>query len=170
MFTNHESAISLFEIQERYTSATLSVFTDETLNKAPVEGFRTVAGIAVHCLIVRASSIAAVLTDDSIIKDLKVRFPTGEQISEITLDTLLKLRQDSFQNFRAGLERIDWNNLDSRFKTHFGNYSTPRNYLSLILQEEIHHRGQMTLICRLFGLTPPDPPYTELAELGLSQT
>ena len=169
MFTNQESAIRLFEIQKNYTATTLAVFNDETLNKAPVNGFRTVAELAAHCIIVRESCIGAILADDSIIADLKVRFPHSEQIPAITLIGLLDIWRESWRIFRAGLDRIDWGKLDSPFKTHFGNYSTTRNYLSLILQEEIHHRGQMILICRLFGLTPPKAPYNEIAELGVEQ-
>jgi len=169
MFTNQESAIRLFAIQEKYTSATLSAFTDKLLNTTPAPGFRTVAELAAHCMIVRESSLATILADDSLLEDLKVCFPDGEKVSRITLDDLLKIRRERFKAFCDGLKRIDWALLDSPFKTCFDNYSTPRNYLMLILQEEIHHRGQMTLICRLFGLTPPFPPYKELAELAVPQ-
>jgi len=167
VFTKQELAISLFEIQEKYTSATLGVFTNETLNKPPVAGFRTVTQLAIHCSIVRASVLADILADDSIRKDVKASFPNGEQAPAITLKALLEMRLADFEIFRARFGRIDWDSLDSPFKTHFGNYSTPRNYLSLILQEEIHHRGQMILIARLFGLTPPEAPYSALAELGV---
>lgn len=169
MFTSKRSAIRLFEIQEEYTRATLKSFTDLVLHKRPVAGFRTVAELTAHCIIVRESSLASILADSSILKNLKSRFPNGEEIPAVTLEDLLELRRKSFATFCAGLKRFNWETLDKPFRTYFGNSSTARNYLTLILQEEIHHRGQILLICRLFGLTPPEAPYRELAELGVPQ-
>lgn len=55
------------------------------------------------------------------------------------------------------------------FKTPFGNLSTPENYLRMLLLEETHHRAQMTMALRLFGLTPPEYPGRAWVELGVDQ-
>jgi len=67
------------------------------------------------------------------------------------------------------LKELDPIQLDRSFTTPFGNQSTPRNYLRMMLLEETHHRAQMTLTLRLFGLTPPDYPGRAWAELGVDQ-
>ncbi len=169
MFKSKQSAIELFKIQENYTSATLERFSDSALNKSPVDGFRSVVELAVHCIFVRESSLASILGDDSMIHDLKLRYPDGESVKALTVEGILESHKSSFGTFYIGLERIDWNHLDIPFRTHFGNSSCARNYLTLILQEEIHHRGQMILISRLSGLIPPDAPYAEIAALGVEQ-
>ncbi len=169
MFTSKRSAIRLFEIQEKYTCATLGCFSESALSRNPVEGFRSVAELAVHGIIVRESSLASILADDSMLLNLKTRFPAGEKIQSITPSELLELRHTSFEIFCAGIEQISWDELDKPFRTHFGNLSTARNYLTIVLQEEIHHRGQMILIARLYGLTPPETPYEELAEMDVAQ-
>lgn len=59
--------------------------------------------------------------------------------------------------------------LDRPFTTPFGNLSSPRNYLRMMLLEETHHRAQMTMALRFFGLEPPEYPGRAWVELGIEQ-
>lgn len=59
--------------------------------------------------------------------------------------------------------------IDEPFTTRFGNRSTPRNFLRAMLVEEVHHRAQMTVVMRLFGLEPPPFPGQAWVELGIPQ-
>ena len=70
---------------------------------------------------------------------------------------------------RGLLERLDISRLDESFLTPFGNRSTPRNYLRMMLLEEHHHRAQMTQLLRLAGIEPPPYPGQAWVELGIEQ-
>lgn len=67
------------------------------------------------------------------------------------------------------LVKVDGLRLDEPFTTRFGNRSTPRNFLRSMLVEEVHHRAQMTVVMRLFGLEPPPFPGQGWVELGIPQ-
>ena len=58
---------------------------------------------------------------------------------------------------------------DAPFTTPFGNRSTPRNYLRVMLLEEHHHRAQMSQLLRLAGAEPPPYPGRAWVELGVDQ-
>lgn len=70
---------------------------------------------------------------------------------------------------RGLLARLDGSALDASFITPFGNRSTPRNYLQMMLLEEHHHRAQMTQALRLAGIEPPPYPGQAWVELGVDQ-
>lgn len=70
---------------------------------------------------------------------------------------------------RGLLARLDGTDLDAPFTTPFGNRSTPRNYLRMMLLEEHHHRAQMTQVLRFAGLEPPPYPGRAWVELGVAQ-
>ena len=70
---------------------------------------------------------------------------------------------------RILLQRLEGTDLDRPFLTPFGNQSTPRNYLRMMLLEETHHRAQMSCLLRLSGLQPPDYPGQAWVELGIPQ-
>lgn len=70
---------------------------------------------------------------------------------------------------RELLTHMEASNLDTPFTTLFGNRSTPRNYLRMMLLEEHHHRAQMTQLLRLAGIEPPPYPGQAWVELGVDQ-
>ena len=70
---------------------------------------------------------------------------------------------------RGLLERLDRSRPGESFRTPFGNRSTPRNYLRMMLLEEHHHRAQMTQLLRLAGIEPPPYPGQAWVELGVEQ-
>ena len=70
---------------------------------------------------------------------------------------------------RALLLKLDAASLDQPFMTPFGNRSTPRNYLRVLLLEEQHHRAQLSQLLRLAGLEPPPYPGQAWVELGVDQ-
>lgn len=70
---------------------------------------------------------------------------------------------------RVLLARLETDSLDAPFTTPFGNRSTPRNYLRVMLLEEQHHRAQMTQLLRLAGAEPPPYPGQAWVELGVDQ-
>lgn len=66
------------------------------------------------------------------------------------------------------LSRVDPATLDRPFPTPFGNLTTPKNYLRMMLLEETHHRAQMIQALRILGLEPPEYPGRAWVELGIS--
>lgn len=76
---------------------------------------------------------------------------------------------DHAERCLALLLRLDKAALDQPFTTPFGNRSTPRNYLRVLLLEEQHHRAQMSQLLRLAGLEPPPYPGQAWVELGVDQ-
>jgi len=156
--------LDAFELSTAHTAALVQVTPDEVWDRV-WPGLRTLREQLRHLALVR-ESICRQLAGEAT-AGLGERFETPEwQGGRVDLTAAFAAHAD---RCRASLARVDFGKLDTPFTTPFGNRSTPRNYLRVMLLEEHHHRAQMSQLLRLAGLEPPPYPGQAWVELGLEQ-
>lgn len=155
-----------FELATRHTLAVIAAAPEGRWDEAPAAGLKTLREQLAHIALVRESICRQLAGEPT--AGLGLRFATddwlrggGAELSAAFGDHALRCA--------PLLARIEEAKLDAPFTTPFGNRSTPRNYLRSLLLEEQHHRAQMTLALRLFGVEPPEYPGRAWVELGVDQ-
>jgi uncharacterized damage-inducible protein DinB len=156
--------LGAFELATAHTAAVIAA-TPDALWDRTWPGLKTMREQLVHIALVR-ESICRQLTGEPT-TGLGARFEApGWQGDTPDLAAAFAAHAD---RCRELLARLDGTALDTPFTTPFGNRSTPRNYLRMMLLEEHHHRAQMSQVLRLSGLEPPPYPGQAWVELGVDQ-
>lgn len=156
-----------FELATAHTLAVIRAVPAGAWDRIPAPGLPTLRDQLRHIALVResiANCLAGVPT-----AGLGGTFETPDWTAGEG-EALARAFEAHAERCRARLGALDFGNLDRPFRTPFGNRSTPRNYLRVMLLEETHHRAQMTFALRLFGCEPPEYPGRAWVELGISQT
>ncbi len=147
------------------TLAVIRAVPEDWWDRPPASGVPTLRDQLRHIALVRESILRCLAGEPtaglgaSFEAEAWIRGGTG------SLASAFEAHADRCRDLRGRLV----GDLDRPFTTPFGNASTPRNYLRVLLLEETHHRAQMTSILRIFGGTPPDYPGRAWVELGVVQ-
>ena len=158
---------AVFELATAHTLAVLrGVGADEAWDRAPGHGIWSLREQLRHIALVRESILRCLSGLET--TGLGATFET-EAWTRGHTEALAEAFEAHAQRCRVLLAGMDPALLDRPFTTPFGNQSTPRNYLRMLLLEETHHRAQMTMALRLFGLEPPEYPGRAWVELGVDQ-
>ena len=140
----------------------LHVLTDESLNQSVAEGHRTLGRIAWH-LVLTIAEMGQQMGLDTDIIDLKTPVPKTAQ--EIT-NQYLKIAKTLIDRIK-----LDWD--DDVLNTEVDMYGEKwkRSFgLQAVIQHQIHHRGQMTVLMRQAGIRVPSlygPAKEDWAQVGV---
>jgi uncharacterized damage-inducible protein DinB len=160
-----KSQLAIFQLATAHTRAVIAlVEEDDWWDHRLSESVRTLREQLVHISLIRESVIREVIGRET--AGLKESFASKGWIEGGTCMLLLAYHTHSSRCW-TDLQTLDCAHLDQLFKTPFGNISTPRNYLRLMLLEETHHRAQMIQSLRILGGKVPEFPGRDWAELGL---
>ncbi|HJU84053.1 MAG TPA: DinB family protein [Holophagaceae bacterium] len=160
-----KALLAVHDLAAAHTLAVIEAVPEPALwDRAPGGRMKGLREQLIHLALVR-ESIARCLAGEET-AGLGERFEVEPWTHGGTAE-LAEAFRDHATRCRHLLERLRDRDLDDPFLTRFGNRSTPRNYLRMMLLEETHHRAQMTCTLRLFGLEPPDYPGQAWVELGL---
>ena len=155
--------LAAFNLASDHTAALVAA-TPDALWDRPWPGLRTLRAQLLHLALVRESICRQLAGEPT--AGLGAIFETAAWRGG-TMEL-----QEAFEAHAArcrdllGRVRGD---LGAPFTTPFGNRSTPRNYLRVMLLEEHHHRAQMSQLLRLAGVEPPPYPGQAWVELGVEQ-
>jgi uncharacterized damage-inducible protein DinB len=154
-----------FELNSRHTLEVVRLVPDDAWDRLPGGSAETLRHQLLHLALVR-ESICRQLAGEST-AGLGTTFEAPEWHNNTS--PLAEAFDAHTGRCRDLLARVKDEDLDTPFVTRFGNRSTPRNFLRSMLIEEVHHRAQMTVVLRLFGIEPPAFPGKAWVELGISQ-
>ena len=159
-----EAVLPVHDLAAAHTLATIRATPDAFWDRLPGAGMRSLREQLRHIALVRESIARCLAGEDT--SGLGATFETSTW-----LDGGREALATAFEAHAARchdlLARLDPSALDRPFETRFGNRTTPRNYLRVMLLEETHHRAQMTCTQRLFGLEPPEYPGRAWVELNV---
>ena len=153
-----------FDLSTGHTGAVIKTIPDALWDRS-WDGVRTLREQLLHMALVR-ESICRQLAGEPTTGLGTIFEAPGWKEGTTSLESAFKEHSD---RCRELLGRLNEGGLDTPFTTPFGNRSTPRNYLRMMLLEEHHHRAQMTQLLRLAGLEPPPYPGQAWVELGVEQ-
>lgn len=149
-----------FEIATSHTAAVIKATPDELWDR-PWPGVKTLREQLLHLTLVRESICRQVAGAPTAGLGAGFEAPLwGEPVIAFAAHA---------ERCRRLLVKLPERAFDTPFTTPFGNRSTPRNYLQMLLLEEHHHRAQMTQLLRLAGQEPPPYPGQAWVELGVDQ-
>lgn len=160
-------ALLVFDLATAHTRAVVAAVPDlATWDRLPGPGLGSLRAQFRHLALVRESILMCLAGEAT--AGLGAVFESPAWASGTTA-ALGEAFDRHAQRCRERLAGLDPQALDQVFTTPFGNRSTPRNYLRMLLLEETHHRAQMTLTLRLLGCEPPAYPGQAWVELGVAQ-
>lgn len=156
--------LDAYEVATAHTAALIRATPDEGWDRA-WPGLRTMREQLLHLALVRESLCRQLAGEAT--AGLGARFESPEW--RMGTEPLAAAFAAHADRCRVSLAQVDWAHLDVPFTTPFGNRSSPRNYLRILLLEEHHHRAQMSQLLRLAGFEPPPYPGQAWVELGIPQ-
>lgn len=160
-------ALQVLDLATAHTLAVIGVVAPaEAWDRLPGTGLMTLRDQLRHIALVRESILRCLAKVDT--SGLGATFDTPSWRKGGTPELVAAFGEHA-DRCRCLLEGLRSRAGNSPFTTPFGNLSTPENYLRMLLLEETHHRAQMTMTLRLFGLTPPEYPGRAWVELGVDQ-
>lgn len=156
--------LAAFELSTAHTATLIHATPDDAWDRA-WPGLRTLREQLLHVALVRESICRHLAGEPT--AGLGERFEASDWKGRTAeVNSAFAAHAD---RCRAALAKLDLATLDAPFTTPFGNRSTPRNYLRVMLLEEHHHRAQMSQLLRLAGYEPPPYPGQAWVELGIPQ-
>ncbi|WP_066400189.1 DinB family protein [Neobacillus mesonae] len=162
MFQTLDGFFKLWNFEADATQKILNQLTDESLPQEVTPQNWTLGRIAWHT--VTAIGVVTSRTDLS--------FDSPNQ--DYTVPTSAKSISDSYQQASNGLVEAvknQWTDNSLReVQDMFGQKMSKGEILSFLIQHQIHHRGQMTILMRQAGLTVPGlygPSKEEWAMIGM---
>lgn len=162
MFQTLDGFFKLWNFEADATQKILNQLTDESLSQEVTPQNWTLGRIAWHT--VTAIGVIASRTDLS--------FDSPNQ--DYPVPTSAKFISDSYQNARSALYQAvkkQWTDKSlGEVKEFFGQRMSNSELLFFMLQHQIHHRGQMTILMRQAGLIVPGlygPSKEEWAMIGM---
>ena len=160
-------ALAIFEVATCHTLAVIGAVEPSNLwDQSPAPGAWSLREQLRHIALVRESILRCLAGVET--TGLGATFESDDWRSGGSAE-LTEAFEAHARRGRALLLGLDARSMDLPFTTPFGNLSTPRNYLRMMLLEETHHRAQMTLALRMVGLQPPEYPGQAWVELGVPQ-
>ncbi|MDP4170513.1 MAG: DinB family protein [Bacillota bacterium] len=148
MFMSIESFITTWEMEGSSTQKILDALTDESLQQAVKPNDRTLGGIAWHLV----TAIGSIVGETGLSFDAPGR--------NTTLPTSAKEIADAYRSASVSLLNAikeNWTD-QSLFVEHkmFGQFDAPAGIaLTILVNHQIHHRGQMTILMRQADLVVP---------------
>ena len=167
--SKYEHFLGLFSLEMEYTQQVIDTIQEQNLDELACEGAFSIRQHIAHLCMVLESIPIAIHREEERYADLKDRCADIHGLDGLVKEGVLVAVQQSVERALEDLKRVNVDQLDERFRTIIGNYSSPRNYLFLLIQEIIHHRAQIMLIGRTLGDIPPTFPGREIAEWGVPQ-
>ena len=162
MFQTLDGFFTLWNFEADATQKMLNQLTDESLSQEVTPQNWTLGRIAWH--ITTAIGVITSSTDLS--------FDAPKQ--DYPVPTSAKFISDSYQKARNALSQSiknQWTDKSlSEVKDFFGHKMSNSELLLFMIQHQIHHRGQMTILMRQAGLTIPGlygPAKEEWAMIGM---
>ncbi|WP_045520859.1 DinB family protein [Neobacillus niacini] len=162
MFQTLDGFFKLWKFEADATQKILNQLTDESLPQEVTPQNWTLGRIAWHT--VTAIGVVTSRTDLS--------FDSPNQ--DYPVPTSAKFISDSYQQASNGLVEVvknQWTDNSLReVQDMFGHKMSKGEILSFLIQHQIHHRGQMTILMRQAGLTVPGlygPSKEEWAIIGM---
>ena len=144
----------LREALERHLSETLPLIgqiTDPIIVKTPIEGGRPFGEIVLHML--RSIEFYLRGLSENKWESLPYSLETYD-----SADKIKQLAADVFKRVGHHLDRIDPDHM-SRVTESFNRPASAGEILLEVIEHSIHHRGQVTVYLRLFGLKPESISY-----------
>ncbi len=159
------TSLAVHDLAAAHTLAVIRAVPETGLwDRTPLGAMKTLRTQLVHLALVRESIARCLAGEETAgLGELFEEEPWAHGGSE----SLASAFEAHAARCRKLLQRLRGADLGDPFVTRFGNRSTPRNYLRVMLLEETHHRAQMTAALRAFGLEPPDYPGQAWVGLGL---
>lgn len=150
---NHESAS---------TKKLFAALTDEALNQQVGAGRRTIGRLASHLIV----SPHEMLTRT----DLRFEAPFGYDHVPSSAAEIVEAYRSAEQAMREAI-RTQWTDENLRdVRDMYGEQWSNAVTLRVVIQHEVHHRAQMTVLMRQAGLKIPGmygPVYEEWEEFGM---
>ncbi|MFL0361391.1 DinB family protein [Pseudobacillus sp. 179-B 2D1 NHS] len=162
MFQTLNSFLKVWDVEAGATQKILNQLTDESLFQKVTSQNWTLGRIAWHT--VTAIGVIASRTDLS--------FDSPNQ--DYPVPTSVKFISDSYRQASSTLSQAvkkQWNDKSlGEIQEFFGQRMSNSDLLFFMIQHQIHHRGQMTILMRQAGLTVPGlygPSKEEWAVIGM---
>ncbi|MEK4029319.1 DinB family protein [Pseudobacillus sp. FSL P4-0506] len=162
MFQTLNSFFKVWDVEAGATQKILNQLTDESLLQKVTSKNWTLGRIAWHT--VTAIGVIASRTDLS--------FDSPNQ--DYPVPTSAKFISDSYRQASSALSQAvkkQWNDKSlGEIQEFFGQRMSNSDLLFFMIQHQIHHRGQMTILMRQAGLTVPGlygPSKEEWAVIGM---
>lgn len=162
MFTRIESFIQSWENESAGTRRLLEALTDESLSQRVGEGFRTLGRLAWHLtyspyeMLVRTGLTLTAPGDEHVVP------ASAAEIAAAYARTAREI---------AEAVRGQWTDASlAEMNDMYGEQWPKGMTLRVVIQHEVHHRGQMTVLMRQAGLQVPGlygPAREEWADIGM---
>lgn len=162
MFTSIESFIQEWENESARTRRLLETLTDASLSQSVGEGFRTLGRLAWHLtcspqeMLVRTGLSLPAPGDEHVVP------ASAAEIAAAYARTAREV---------ADAVRGQWTDADLTASSDMYGEQWPNGLtLRAVIQHEVHHRGQMTVLMRQAGLSVPGvygPAREEWAAMGM---
>lgn len=146
MYRKTEDFIADWTASANGTVQVLESLTDEKLGQAIVEGHSTLGWIGWHL----ATSPAFFAG----IAGLKVRPATDKTAENISAAEIVQAYKTIAENIAEAAKSLTDATL-SETVNQFGKEMTKGSILGMLIQHQVHHRGQMTVLLRQAGLPVP---------------
>jgi len=162
MFTSIDGAKKAVESCTNATRKIMSALTDDSLEQKVIENHRTLGRIAWH--------IVQTLPEMGNRTGLAVKGPDDKQAVPISAGQIAEAYNLAAKSLIAELD-AKWTDDDLKKEDDMYGEKWPRGMTLLaLLDHEIHHRGQMTILMRQAGLRVPGvfgPSYEEWENYGM---
>jgi uncharacterized damage-inducible protein DinB len=147
MFHTITDFIQTWQDEAKRTESLLKAFTNDTLNKPTIPGYRTLGQLASHLI----------ETPREMLERTGLHV-TGPEQNNSSLKTVQEILDEHHRVTSSVIHQVQthWNN-KSLHQTDmmYGQLWTRDQTLQALLFHLIHHRGQMTTLMRLQGLKVP---------------
>lgn len=162
MFQALEQVVSYLENEAQLTQKILDALTDDSLDQAVTEDDRTLGRMAWHLVTTVHEMLERTgLTFDAPHEDM----PLPETAKEIA-DGYRKASSAALNAIKAQWTDASLNELHDMYGEEWPNHQV----ISVLINHQIHHRGQMTVLMRQAGLRVPGiygPSREEWSSMGM---
>lgn len=163
MFLTIDGFIQTWEFESASTQKVLDALTDESLRQAVKPNDRTLGGIAWH--VVTALPIMVGQTG------LSIDGPSPDSPIPASAKEIAEAYRKTSQSLREQIQSQWTDQTMTEVCNMFGQFDAPKGQaLSLLINHQIHHRGQMTILMRQADLVVPGvygPAKEEWSQIGM---
>lgn len=146
MLTKIEHFEKIWKSESGFTQKIMNALSDASLTQSVSDGHRTIGRIAWHI----CQTIPEMMSRTGLnLEEIKSPVPTEAKVIQETYE----------QASKALLEQVKSGWTDETLQTEddlYGEQWKKGSTLLILIQHEIHHRGQMTVLMRQAGIIVPD--------------
>lgn len=162
MYTSVSDFVKDWEFETESTLKILNNLTDDSLNQKKFEGIRSPGRLAWHLI--------GTISEMGSLADLNVEKVEDKYPGDVSANDISELYKKTADSLKDEIQN-GWTDETLKEEVNmYGEKWTKGTSLEVIIKHQIHHRGQLTVIMRLYGLKVPGvygPAYEEWAGMGM---